>query len=142
MGGILSYLQDILGGILSSSTKKSGGDSVRGGFCPTLKFSLYVSIDRSGRYKQKRSSMKRCQIVLHVQPKQWRIYINTCINNKKIQLYILYEIYTYTFDFLKRFYTQNDRVRVNIATSTRTRYKFIFSTSLICIGDIFLGITS
>ena len=35
-GGILSYLQDILGGILSSSTKKSGGDSVRGGFCPTL----------------------------------------------------------------------------------------------------------
>ena len=28
-GGILSYLQDILGGILSSSTKKSGG-----GFCP------------------------------------------------------------------------------------------------------------
>ena len=24
------------GGILSSSTKKSGGDSVRGGFCPTL----------------------------------------------------------------------------------------------------------
>ena len=36
MGGILSYLQDILGGILSSSTKKSGGDSVLGGFCPTL----------------------------------------------------------------------------------------------------------
>ena len=36
-GGILSYLQDILGGrILSLSTKKSGGggDSVRGGFCP------------------------------------------------------------------------------------------------------------
>ena len=37
-GGILSYLQYILGGggggggrILSSSTKKSGGDSVRGG---------------------------------------------------------------------------------------------------------------
>ena len=24
------------GGILSSSTKKSGGDNVRGGFCPTL----------------------------------------------------------------------------------------------------------
>ena len=35
-GGILSYLQDTLGGILSLSTKKSGGDSVRGGFCPTL----------------------------------------------------------------------------------------------------------
>ena len=31
-GGILSYLQDILEGILSSSTKKSGGDSVRGDF--------------------------------------------------------------------------------------------------------------
>ena len=28
MGGILSYLQDIHGGILSSSTKKSGGDFV------------------------------------------------------------------------------------------------------------------
>ena len=33
---------------------------------------------------------------------------------------------------LKRFYTQNDRVRVNKATSTRTRYKSIFSTSLFC----------
>ena len=43
MGGILSYLQDILGGILSSSTKKSGGDSVRGGFCPTLaKLMCYI----------------------------------------------------------------------------------------------------
>ena len=50
---------------------------------------------------------------------------------KNSAVYILYEIYTYTFDFLKRFYTQNDRVRVNKATSTRTRYKFIFSTSLI-----------
>ena len=45
-------------------------------------------------------------------------------------LVLFYEIYTYTFDFLKRFYAQNDRVRVNKATSTRTRYKFIFSTSL------------
>ena len=32
-GGSLSYLQDVLGGILSSSTKKGGGgDSVRGDF--------------------------------------------------------------------------------------------------------------
>ena len=30
-GGILSYLQDILGGILSSSTKKSGGGILSGG---------------------------------------------------------------------------------------------------------------
>ena len=48
-----------------------------------------------------------------------------------LAVYILYEIHTYIFDFLKRFYTQNDRVRENKATSTRTRYKFIFSTSLI-----------
>ena len=54
-----------------------------------------------------------------------------------ICMYILYEIYTYTFDFLKRFYTQNDRVRVNKATSTRTRYKFIFSTSLLLRYDTF-----
>ena len=65
--------------------------------------------------------------------------INTCINNKNSV-----EIYTYTFDFLKRFYTQNDRVRVNKATSTRTRYKFIFSTSLLrsLHGVVVLSIAS
>ena len=39
MGGILSYLQDILGGgdSVLVNKKEWGGDSVRGGFCPTLK---------------------------------------------------------------------------------------------------------
>ena len=35
------------GGILSSSTKKSGGDSVRGGFCPTLEKSSSIHGTRS-----------------------------------------------------------------------------------------------
>ena len=34
------------GGILSSSTKKSGGDSVRGGFCPTLNLRLCFGIGK------------------------------------------------------------------------------------------------
>ena len=42
MGG-LSNLQDILGGILSSSTKKSGGDSVRGG--GILFYTLLLEVD-------------------------------------------------------------------------------------------------
>ena len=35
-GGDSVLVARYTGGILSSSTKKSGGDYVRGGFCPTL----------------------------------------------------------------------------------------------------------
>ena len=37
MGGILSYLQDILGGDSVLVIKKEWGGSVRGGFCPDTK---------------------------------------------------------------------------------------------------------
>ena len=66
-GGILSYLQDILGGILSSSTKKSGGDSVRGGFCPTLRIKgtkqlvvLYIWILKYDAAVHRKMSMMIC----------------------------------------------------------------------------------